>query len=725
MTSRHSIALVALLATASLASGARVARAQVATSRHDARVVDASTFVDASIAPSSSDAERTMIVDAAALRALGTHELVEVDRFPVARSTDVSLLLHPRRGVVDAGTSVRVGTRDGDVAGSLPAVGVFDGSIRGERGSRVFLVAVGDELYGYVERAGGARAIIGPSTLAGARDHVHVIAAESSFPAAVRDAASSCVVDAAERSLGMRAAGGDDPDDDGLLEVRVAVEADQEFYRRTGGTVEKATGYIVALWSMVSAMYEDEIGVTFRLPWIKVWTSPDPYGAQGNGYALWGTAPAYWRDHYQDVDRDLAHIFTASDWGGGGIAFRGEGIDGSSPVICSHDYGYAMSSPRGVLTYPTFAFTYDAYIVAHETGHNFGARHTHDCWWNPALDTCMTRDDAQFKIDDACCALPVVPTPSAGSIMSYCMGVNQKAAGGAFEQWKVNLTFTPRVAEVMREEAELAPCRRAPATPTIVLTSPRGKVAALRGDTTIAVDWKAVGVATYAVEYSADGMRSWRAIAPTLAADVLHLDWRVPRLCCDSLWVRVVDASNGSIGDTSLLPVVVTSDVAPPIVERHGDTLVVRGGVSHRWSVDGVAIPGATGARLVPATSGLYTVTVLDSNGCTATSEPVAVTLAGAGVDAGDDGALALEIVRDAGGYVLRYGLPRAIRRTAEAATIDVYDNAGRRVARLLEDAIAPGAHEMRWAADGLVAGTYWVSLRAAGAIATERAVVR
>lgn len=633
------------------------ARAQTSPSSGPTRI-DATAFVamDPLHASRSLD-ERSFAFDAHGFRAaVGDGDHFVIVGFPIGTALTGAVELERRRGVIDARTRVRVATTEGEIAGALPSVAVYRGRVQGDERSRVFLVSAGKVLYGFVERSSGERFVIGPRS-DGSRDGAdHVVAAEFSVDDALRDFATQC---RSEETHGYHASG-KRPEQAramwrGLLEVRVAVEADQEFLRRAGGSVETATGYIIALWSMVSAMYEDEIDVTFRLPWIKVWTIADPYQVAGNGYALWGKAPAYWQQNYGHVERDLAHIFTASDWGGGGIAFRGQGIDGGQPVICSRERGYAMSSPRGVLSYPTFAFTYDAYIVAHETGHNFGARHTHDCWWSPALDTCMTRDDQQFAMDDACQSSPVTPKPSAGSVMSYCMGVNQKAGGGSFEAWSVALYFTPRVAAVMRQEVELATCARAPEEPTIVLTSPRGRIARLSADTTIAVTWNAVGVDSYNVEYTADDGRIWSSIAAGLAADVLTHPWAVASIASDSVLVRVVDAADATVGDTSLL----------------------------RFAVAGSS-------------------SVVDG-------------------DDRDVSMIALEVEGSGRSGCCEMRLALA---SSSHVSLAIFDNAGRRVATLLDGWVESGSRSVAWDHPSDASGIYWAVLRASGAVVVERLII-
>lgn len=700
--------------------------------------IDASFFAHSDAVSPISRATRQILIDSASLMMLSASTQLAVGDFPIGGSTNGTIELRRIRSVVDGRTRVRVGTSSGEVDGALPATATFRGTVRGEAGSRVFLVMVGGTLFGSIDRASGERFVIGPSTEPSTRDAatsamssgMHVIASESSFPQAVRDIASTCL---AEGSAGYRSGGFQSHNkpttapamlDAKLLEFTVAVEADQEFYRRTGATVEKATGYIIALWSMVSALFEDEINVTFRLPWIKVWSSPDPYLVAGNGYDLWGKAPAYWRANYADVERDLAHIFTASDWGGGGIAFRGEGADGNPAgiALCSKEYGYAMSSPRAVLTYPTFAFTYDAYIVAHETGHNFGSRHTHECWWNPAIDTCLTRDSQTHGMADACHASPIVPRPSPGSIMSYCMGINQETGGGSFEAWSVRMKFTQRVAAVMRQEAELAPCKREPAEATIILTSPRGDVPRIAPDTAIDIRWSSSGVATVGISYSIDDRRTWRTIAAKPAVDGA-MRWLVPQLCTESFWIRIADASDQSIADTSLLPVTVLgAAIDIPPVFRRGDTLITDAGTSYQWMLDGQPIVGATQRTHFARRSGIYVVEVVNENGCSSTSNPIAVTVAGLDGDTREASVLRIEAiaVREGECCAVRFHLP-----ASSVARVSIIDNVGRRVAVVGGEWNTMGWHEARLDGAAMAAGSYWVVVRAGERVAVQPFVVK
>ena len=59
-------------------------------------------------------------------------------------------------------------------------------------------------------------------------------------------------------------------------------------------------------------------------------------------------------------------------------------------------------------------------------------------------------------------------------------------------------------------------------------------------------------------------------------------------------------------------------------ITLHGDTLTANTAVSYQWSINGGAIPGATSQSYIALQHGQYTVTITDSDGCTATAAPVA-----------------------------------------------------------------------------------------------------
>ena len=74
-----------------------------------------------------------------------------------------------------------------------------------------------------------------------------------------------------------------------------------------------------------------------------------------------------------------------------------------------------------------------------------------------------------------------------------------------------------------------------------------------------------------------------------------------------------------------------TSSTAPVISLRSSDTTLlssITNALSYQWSLNGVAITGATSATYKPTQSGTYSITVIDSYGCTLSSNTLTVTVA-------------------------------------------------------------------------------------------------
>jgi hypothetical protein len=98
--------------------------------------------------------------------------------------------------------------------------------------------------------------------------------------------------------------------------------------------------------------------------------------------------------------------------------------------------------------------------------------------------------------------------------------------------------------------------------------------------------------------------------------------------------VTFVAASSGSLtftatdanGCTASSSVLLTVDPAPasPAITNSNDTLFATPGGNYEWFLDGIVIPGSSGATyILPAANGNYTVTATDpSTGCTSASAP-------------------------------------------------------------------------------------------------------
>lgn len=365
--------------------------------------------------------------------------------YPVSATETATLQLRRRRSAVDATTQWIVPTSIGDKQVQGPDLTLYSGEIVGIAGSKVWLVytAQTNQVYSVVQQKDATSTIQLPP--------------QSAFNCTTSEIIPEHITRRAKDMTPLLLA------NKPLLQVDVAVETDVEFFKATGSTLLKAQAYTAALYSVVSAIYEDEVRVSVYLPWVKTWTDApaDPYAAKGDPFVLRDAAVPYWKNNYQAVQRDVYHVLTSTSFGSGGFGYY--------DALCSKngDYGMSAVSVQGYNALPTFAFTYDVYIVAHELGHNFNAAHTHSCFWNPPIDTCVVDEG----INGSCLSPSQQPKPNPGSIMSYCGGTNLSNGLG----YQLRMTLLPQVAAVMRATAEAAECLTAPPPTTLVLLNPHGE----------------------------------------------------------------------------------------------------------------------------------------------------------------------------------------------------------------------------------------------------------
>jgi hypothetical protein len=474
---------------------------------------------------------------------LGSGGLLQLADFPGGYGDLVTLDLKPARSPFDASTKFVQGTSNGDIPLAAPQFAAYRGKVLGEPNSRVMLTTFGGKLLVSIQRESGETYVFGPAKNE-TEGNKHILTLEGELLGKLNPI--RCLnEDMPELNLlkNQNSPPTAQSKND-LLQVDIAVEADTCFYRAAGNDMTKVLGYIASLFAMSSVIYEDEAGITWHIPWVKVWTDTDPYNVAGNAYALPELVRNYWTHHYTDVDRDVAHVMTSIGYGGGGFGWY---------RLCDTTYSYSVSSPQTGHGYPTFAFTYDAYIVAHEIGHNFSLDHSHACSWNPPLDTCFTQDDTVFglKLGDACCKLPVTPRANPGTIMSYCASANYALANKDFSKFKLDLTFSPRIAGALRDHAEHTSCVEPPTGASVILTSPRGSET-FPGDTTVMLTWTSAHVDNVGFEYTSDGV-TWRPIVASIPATAGQYSWTIPNGTTKKMRVRMFDAADASVADTSLL----------------------------------------------------------------------------------------------------------------------------------------------------------------------------
>ncbi len=455
--------------------------------------------------------------------------------FPLTPGKKVDLILMRARAVYDANTRFLTENHYGEIETAAPDFHAFKGKVAGSEDSFVFFTYADGNITGMI-RYNSRQYIIAPDM----SGNKNIIITDDSF---IRNdngfqCLNSEIRDAIELKKLHSGKGGTAVQSDEIIEVELALETDSEFFKASGGTIEKARNYSLALVSLVSAIYEEEFNVTLYLSWLKNWgdNPADPYNAKGDPFVLRDNAFNYWKENYQDVKRDVFHVMTSISYGGGGYGY----LNG----LCRDDgFGYSTSSVQCGHNYPTFAFTYDVYIFAHELGHNFNAQHTHSCYWGAPLDTCIAED----AINAGCLAAGTEPRPNPGSIMSYCGAINKQYYGA----YEVGMYFRDENIALMRDAAENASCAGPPANPSVYLIAPDGKDNYKSGEK-ILIKWNSEKVTHVSVQYSTDLGNSWLPIAEEIPAGDKSFSWETTDFCSRDCIVRVFDSYDESVADTSI-----------------------------------------------------------------------------------------------------------------------------------------------------------------------------
>lgn len=204
------------------------------------------------------------------------------------------------------------------------------------------------------------------------------------------------------------------------LSVHVAVECDNRFFKINNTTVALSANYAIALLGAVSAIYQRDASVNLQICYLRIWTTISPYPSSSKGGIL-EQFQSYWSNNMNHITRSIALLLTDNSIEGG-IAY--------TKTLCNKDLGYAVSGLNGYFSLPSFDYTWDIDVTAHELGHTFGSAHTHECLWDPPVDSCAYPNDGNcIKQTRA----------SRGTIMSYCH------LNGSIE-----LRLHPRIATLMR-----------------------------------------------------------------------------------------------------------------------------------------------------------------------------------------------------------------------------------------------------------------------------------
>jgi len=185
--------------------------------------------------------------------------------------------------------------------------------------------------------------------------------------------------------------------------VSVYVEADYALFNANGSSAQKTTEFVAGLFNVVTAIYAtDDIAV--ELSELKIWTEQDPYPTSSAKTAR----DAFGKALNGNFNGDIAHLL--SNYKVNGTVPNG----GSANIdaLCDKDKAVGYTNiTTDYKNYPTYSWT--AYAVTHEIGHNLGSPHTHSCLWPTGpIDNCWCPEGN--------CDLGDEPASTGGTVMSYC-----------------------------------------------------------------------------------------------------------------------------------------------------------------------------------------------------------------------------------------------------------------------------------------------------------------
>lgn len=573
-----------------------------------ARAFDAGSFIKSAgkgDAPTSSIKTAAFDIDesAAANVFKSGERKIEISGFPVSPTETAKLTLELGKPVFDQKTQWLRGTKNGIIPAKAPEIISYKGKIAGEENSTVLVNYSKGAIYFMVMRGDGAVYSLAPQRSAPKSRNTlrHVIApasADKEFNY-IPVCGSDNHADGHNETDDMIELAKETKNRDYLMatelqEANIAVEGTYDFYKLLGSNYDRAAAYVASVISHSARIYEENVNITFYLPWVLIWEDEfdDPYYDTENlAEKLYKTRDVW--SSRSSVDRAIGVVF-ASVYNQppgtivAGISFGGTPMKGS---LCNYNRGYCVLGIHGDANYPTVDYTWDVNVACHEMGHNFGCPHTHNCYWYPnMIDTCITKT-IPYNSDG--CVETGQPIPRPGTIMSYCHTTNSTHS--------VQLKFHERMRPLISVAAGKANCINVPPSSIVRLLQPLGG-AKLEAGKVAKIRWASARVNLVDLKLSTDGGASWSYIEKQIPATDSIYAWDLPMVNSDECLVMIEDSFDPEIFDMSL----VHFDISSPSIlidddEISGNEFGQKETILLRWDknlVDKVRIEYSTDGGL-------------------------------------------------------------------------------------------------------------------------------